>query len=114
MPETPAKPSSKPTPAITEAEKAGRKVMNRYVREGLISRSEANRILKFALPFVPSILAQARLNGRSPEWLTNYFQHKRAEATRPAHVVAAEVYLAMWAGLQVDYANYVNETRPRT
>lgn len=94
------------------AEKSARAIANRYVREGLIDRRTANTVLKFAVPFVPTVLAKARLNGWTPEEITTYFQGKRAEAKTDQARVAAEIYLAMWAGLQVDYAAHVASTQP--
>jgi hypothetical protein len=93
------------------AEKAARTIANRYVREGLIDRRTANTVLKFAVPFVPTVLAKARLNGWTPEELTSHFQAKLAEAKTPTARVSAEIYLAMWAGLQVDYAAHVASTQ---
>lgn len=95
-------------PATIEAEKAARAVINRYVREGLMDRRNGNQVLKFALPVLPRVLADMRLNGWAPEEITAHFQAKRAQATNPNGQAAAEVYLAMWAGLQVDYAKQVN------
>lgn len=93
-------------PKTFNAERAARDIANRYVREGHMDRRTANTVLKFALPFVPTVLAKMRLNGWTVEEITAHFQAKRAEAKTLTSQVSAEIYLAMWAGLQVDYAAY--------
>lgn len=112
-------------PALDASEKAARDLLNRRVRQGVFSRREANLLLKNGLPFVRTMLAQCRREGSSPEWITNWFQNKLTEAeaklaaaTKPTaqrmaltSVAAAEMYLAVWAGLQADYASSVNGQR---
>jgi hypothetical protein len=103
-------------PSTAHAEQAARKVVNRYVREGLITRRTANQVLAFALPFVPSQVARMRLNGWPVEEITQHFQGKLADAERdgkPIDKVGAEIYLAVWEGLQVDCAAYCNASADR-
>lgn len=107
-------------PKLDASERAARELLNRKVREGVIDRRNANSLLKEGLPLVRSMLAQWRLDGCSPEWITGKFQEKltaakeaQAAATSfvgkhmaTGRVVAAEMYLAVWAGMQEDLGQY--------
>lgn len=98
-------------PSTANAEQAARDVLNRYVQDGTLTRPQANIVLQFALPFVPKVLANKRRDGWSIEEITEHFQGKLAEAKatgRATSIAATEVYVAMWEGLQTDYAAYVN------
>jgi hypothetical protein len=110
-------------PKMDASERAARDLMNRKVREGIIDRRHANDILKTGLPFVRSMLAQWRREGTDPQWITKKFQAIHAEAQQKhtaaatptarhmalTPVMCAELYLAVWAGLQADFATYRNE-----
>jgi hypothetical protein len=112
-------------PKLEASERAARDLLNRKVREGIVDRRNANEILKTGLPFVQHMLAQWRREGTDPQWITDWFQRKHADseqqyaaATNPlaqrmalTRVVCAEMYLAVWAGMQADMAAYVNERR---
>ncbi|MFB7906582.1 hypothetical protein ACFC1T_09165 [Kitasatospora sp. NPDC056076] len=125
MSEMVKRPARKPARKMSATERAARDVLNAMVREGEIDRWHANRVLKFALPFVPGVLARARLSGWDPDDLHAYFQEKLADAVarRDAadndvrrhmargRVAAVRIYIAMWAGLRVDYARFVEALR---
>lgn len=107
-------------PQMDRTERAARDFLNRKVREGIIGRRDANQLLKTGLPFVTAMLAQWRREGTSPQWLTDKFLDIRAEAERAkaaargpiaqrlhqGRVVAAEMYLAVWAGMQADLGEF--------
>lgn len=110
-------------PKMDHSERAARDLLNRKVREGVIDRRNANQILMTGLPFVRTMLAEWRRDGCSPEWITGKFQGLRAEAEAKyaaadsllakrmamTRVVAAEMYLAVWAGMQADLGQYAAE-----
>lgn len=112
-------------PKMDASERAARDLLNRKVREGLMDRRNANDLLKTGLPFVRAMIAQWRREGTSPQWLTDKFQAKRAEAEqqlatasnefakRRANlgIIAAEMYLAIWAGMQEDLGRFTTERR---
>jgi hypothetical protein len=117
--------TAKPAPRMDHSERAARDLLNRKVREGVFDRRSANEVLKTGLPFVRTMLAEWRRDGMSPEWITAKFQEKRAEAEADLNtaanfvqqhialnrMVCAEMYLAVWAGLQADYAQHLADTR---
>lgn len=108
-------------PKMDHSERAARDLLNLKVREGLIDRPNANQILKVGLPFVRMMLARWRREGTSPQWLTDKFQSKLTEAKEQyaaagndfakhralLGIVGAEMYLAVWAGLQADLAQFI-------
>lgn len=112
-------------PKMDHSERAARDLLNRKVCEGIIDRRNANQIIKTGLPFVRAMLAEWRCDGASPEWITSKFQGLRAEAVEKhaaasnsiaqrmamTRVVAAEMYLAVWAGMQADLGQYTAERR---
>ncbi|MBI0296312.1 hypothetical protein JBE04_18035 [Streptomyces sp. PRKS01-29] len=112
-------------PKMDHSERAARDLLNRKVREGIIDRRNASQVLKVGLPFVRTMLAEWRRDGTSPEWITGKFQSIRAEAvekheaeTNPlikrmalTRVVCAEMYLAVWAGMQADLGQYTADRR---
>ncbi|MCQ8831818.1 hypothetical protein [Streptomyces malaysiensis] len=112
-------------PKVDHSERAARDLLNRKVREGVIDRRNANQIIKVGLPFVRSMLAEWRRDGCSPTWITGKFQSIRAEAVEKCEaasnpivqrmtltrVVAAEMYLAVWAGMQADLGQYNADLR---
>ncbi|WNI19203.1 hypothetical protein [Actinacidiphila sp. ITFR-21] len=112
-------------PKMDASERAARDLLNRKVRENLMDRRNANELLKMGLPFVRAMIAQWRREGTSPQWLTDKFQAKRTEAERQLAVaanpfaerrartgiIAAEMYLAIWAGMQEDLGQLVAERR---
>ena len=112
-------------PKMDHSERAARDLLNRKVREGTIDRRNANQIIKTGLPFVRTMLAEWRRDGCSPEWITSKFQGLRAEAEEKyaaadnllvkrmamTRVVAAEMYLAVWAGMQADLGQYTADRR---
>ncbi|WP_354643932.1 hypothetical protein [Kitasatospora camelliae] len=114
-------------PKLDASERAARDLLNRKVREGIIDRRSANEVLKVGLPFVRHMLATWRREGTDPQWITGKFQAIHAEALQRqaaaagavaqrmalTRVMCAELYLAVWAGLQEDYAAFVNERRSR-
>lgn len=112
-------------PKMDHSERAARDLLNRKVREGIIDRRNANQIIKTGLPFVRTMLAEWRRDGCSPEWITGKFQSLRAEAVEKheaasnpllkrmalTRVVCAEMYLAVWAGMQADLGQYTADRR---
>jgi hypothetical protein len=112
-------------PKMDQSERAARDLLNRKVREGVMERRTANQLLKVALPFVRAMLAQWRREGASPEWITGEFQSRLTKArqqlgtaTTPATqlrakttIVAAEMYLAIWTGLQADLGQFKSDRR---
>lgn len=112
-------------PKMDASERAARDLLNRKVREGLMDRANANQVLKMGLPFVRAMIAQWRREGTSPQWLTDKFQAKRAEAEEQLAtattdfakrraslgVIAAEMYLAIWAGMQEDLGQFTAARR---
>ena len=112
-------------PKMDASERAARDLLNRKVREGVMDRRNANEVLKMGLPFVRVMIAQWRREGTSPQWLTDKFQGKLTEAKRQMEtannefakrratlsIVAAEMYLAVWAGLQEDLGQFTAERR---
>lgn len=107
-------------PKMDASERAARDLLNRKVREGITDRRNANQVLKMGLPFVRTMLATWRRQGVSPQWLTDKFQAKLTEAkTRQSAatgrhavqsatlaVMTAEMYLAIWAGMQEDLGRF--------
>lgn len=112
-------------PKMDASERAARDLLNRKIREGVMDRRNANELLRLGLPFVRMMLAQWRREGTSPQWLTDKFQAKRADAEAQLAaatndfaerrailaVVAAEMYLAIWAGMQEDLGQFAVERR---
>jgi len=112
-------------PKMDASERTARDLLNRKIREGVMDRRNANELLRLGLPFVRMMLAQWRREGTSPQWLTDKFQSKRAEAeTRLAaatnefakrratlEIVASEMYLAIWAGVQEDLGQFTAQRR---
>nr|WSX25529.1 hypothetical protein OG690_38245 [Streptomyces tubercidicus] len=112
-------------PKMDASERTARDLLNRKVREGVMDRRNANELLRLGLPFVRMMLAQWRREGTSPQWLTDKFQAKHAEAEShlaaatndfakrraTLEVVAAEMYLAIWAGMQEDLGQFTAERR---
>lgn len=110
-------------PKMDASERAARDLLNRKIREGVIDRRNANQVVKMGLPFVRAMLATWRKQGTSPQWLTDKFQAKLTEAkTRQAAatgkyavqsaalaVITAEMYLAIWAGMQEDLGRFTAE-----
>jgi predicted DNA-binding WGR domain protein len=117
--------SSSVKPKMDASERAARDLLNRKVREGLMDRRNANELLKMGLPFVRMMIAQWRREGTSPQWLTDKFQAKRAEAEQQlaaatnefaerrarTAIIATEMYLAIWAGMQEDLGQFTAERR---
>lgn len=112
-------------PKMDASERAARDLLNRKIREGVMDRRNANELLRLGLPFVRMMLAQWRREGTSPQWLTDKFQAKRTEAEAQLAaatndfakrratlaVAAAEMYLAIWAGMQEDLGKFTAERR---
>ncbi|GGX49180.1 hypothetical protein [Streptomyces noursei] len=112
-------------PKMDASERAARDLLNRKIREGVMDRRNANELLRLGLPFVRMMLAQWRREGTSPQWLTDKFQAKRADAEAQLAaatnefakrratlaVVAAEMYLTIWAGMQEDLGKFTAERR---
>lgn len=112
-------------PKMDASERAARDLLNRKVREGLMDRQNANQVLKMGLPFVRVMIAQWRREGTSPQWLTDKFQAKRAEAEQQlaaatnefaerrakTAIIATEMYLAIWAGMQEDLGQFTAARR---
>jgi hypothetical protein len=112
-------------PKMDQSERAARDLLNRKVREGVMERRTANQLLKVGLPFVRAMLAQWRREGTSPEWITGEFHSRLTTArqqldaaTTPAAevraktaIVAAEMYLAIWAGLQADLGQFTADRK---
>ncbi|MFF7023078.1 hypothetical protein ACFY97_18995 [Streptomyces klenkii] len=112
-------------PKMDQSERAARDLLNRKVREGVMDRRNANELLRVGLPFVRMMIAQWRREGTSPQWLTDKFQSKLTEAKEQYEaaggefskrratlsIVAAEMYLSVWAGLQADLGQFSAERR---
>lgn len=112
-------------PKMDHSERAARDLLNRKVSEGIIDRRNANQILKAGLPFVRSMLAQWRREGTAPQWITDTFQSKLTEAKQQytaagtdfakqravLRIVAAEMYLSVWAGLQADLGQFTADRK---
>lgn len=110
-------------PKMDASERAARDLLNRKIREGVMDRRNANELLRLGLPFVRMMLAQWRREGTSPQWLTDKFQAKRADAEAQLAsaandfakrratlaVVAAEMHLTIWAGMQEDLGQFAAE-----
>lgn len=110
-------------PPMDQTERAARDLINRKVREGVIDRRTGNDVIRTGLPFVTVMLARWRREGTSPQWITDRFQAELTDAkarAAAAHdddtyakrqtamaVAAAEMYLAVWAGMQADLGQYV-------
>jgi hypothetical protein len=112
-------------PTMDASQRAARDLLNRKVREGIIDRRNANQVIKTGLPFVRTMLATWRRQGTSPQWLTDKFQAKLTEAKAQQEaatgkyavqsaalaVITAEMYLAIWAGMQEDLGQFTAERR---
>ncbi|MFG2404238.1 hypothetical protein ACGFR8_07840 [Streptomyces brevispora] len=113
-------------PKMDHTERAARDLINLKVREGIIDRRNGNEIIRTGLPFITVMLARWRREGTSPQWITEKFQTKLAEAKQQAadapdsafaqqrarlSVVAAEMYLAAWAGMQADLGQYLADLK---
>ncbi|MXM67040.1 hypothetical protein GR925_27325 [Streptomyces sp. HUCO-GS316] len=115
-----------PKPAMDHSERAARDLLNKKVRAGEMDRATANQVLRIGLPFVRTMLATWRREGTSPEWLTEKFQAKQTEARKQMDaattdfarhratlsIACAEMYSAVWAGLQADLAQHLAATDP--
>lgn len=113
------------TELLTSAKEAARTLLNRKVREGVMSRSEANKFLAVSVPYATKMLGEWRREGRSAEWITDTFQAKRADAERAGllannrvleraakgRLMSAELFLAVWAGMQEDLGRYRDTLR---
>ncbi len=107
---------------LNATEDAARKLMARKVAEGIISRTEADKVLAMAVSFVTNHLAKERRSGASPQWLTTNLQTKRDDAQRAmeaattgsarrsalTRLMCAEIFLAISAGMRVDLATFAN------
>lgn len=82
----------------------------RHVCAGTISTDEAGIAANAAIPIVARTVKELRMNGRTVAEVTEIFAAKAARATSPARRFAAELYGAIWAGMQADYrATYGRE-----
>jgi hypothetical protein len=115
-----------PKPLLDAATEAARAYLDRKVLTGITTRSDADKLLTFSVPFVSRMVADLRRGGSSPEWITAAFESKRAEAEqayRHAHLgsaaeraargrmLTAELYLAIWAGMQEDLHRFTESLR---
>ena len=112
-------------PKMDQSERAARDLLNRKVREGVMDRRNANQLINTGLPFVRVMIAQWRREGTSPQWLTDKFQSKLTEARKQMDsasnpiaerraklgIVAAEMYLAIWAGMQADLGQFTADRK---
>jgi hypothetical protein len=117
--------TNQPKPKMDASERAARDLLNRKIREGVMDRRNANQLLKTGLPFVRGMLAEWRRDGASSEWIRSKFQTKLTEAQQllaeadndtkrriaRGRIVAAEMYLAIWAGLQEDLGQFTADRR---
>lgn len=82
----------------------------RHVCAGTITTREAETAAKAALPIVVKTVKDLRMNGRTVAQVTGIFTALAEQATSPARRFAAELYGAIWTGMQADYlATYGRE-----
>lgn len=93
-------------PALTNAETAARQVANVWVREHRITRAVARMVVAFTVAYVPPELARLRLAGQSPQEITALIEARRAAADSPGTQLAADIFAAVWAGMQADLTAY--------
>jgi hypothetical protein len=75
----------------------------RYVAAGIISTETAQVTIAVGLPLAAKSIKHLRMRGLSVPEVTAYLAERVAEANTDACKFAAELYAAIWTGMQADF-----------
>jgi hypothetical protein len=101
--------SSTPRPLLACAEQAGRDFLAGKVAEGVITEVAADTLYSLGFELVIRTIADLRRGGMSEQDITNWFARETADARatgRRLRLVIAQLYEAVWDGMQQDRARF--------
>lgn len=75
----------------------------RYLIAETITAETAQEVAAAAVPLAATSAKKLRMRGLSVAEVTAYFAEKVAAASDPGRKFAAELFAAVWAGMQADY-----------
>lgn len=78
-------------------------VLDRYISAGIMSAHSATAVRDAAMPLASNAIKDLRQSGWTGTEITDYLAEKVATAHAPLRRLAAEIYVAAWEGMQIDF-----------